>query len=100
MNEHSKDGQPPTLEVETDEKFAESINFTRPPKAVSSSERLLLPIANETDGEIFFKKSKQFGTINVLQTDSKELSTSSKEASTYPASPEDNLTSNKNSTSD
>ena len=64
--EHSKDGQPPTLEIETDGKFAESMNITSPLNAVTSSERLLLPIANETDEEIIVKKNKRVGAINVL----------------------------------
>ena len=61
LNRHSKDGHPPTLEVETDGKSAESMNIASPLNAVSSSERLLLPIANETDEEIIVKKYKRFG---------------------------------------
>ena len=87
LTRHSKDGHPPTLEVETDGKFAQSMNIASPLNAVTSSERLLLPIANETDVEIIVKKNKRVGKINVLQTESKEFPTSSKEASTSPSSP-------------
>ena len=79
LRRHSKDGHPPTLEVETDGKFAKSMNIASPLNAVTSSERLFLPIANETDEEIIVKKNKRVGAINVLQNDCKESPTSSKE---------------------
>ena len=77
LRRHSKDAHSLAVELETDEKFAEAMNIASPLKAVTSSERLALPIANETDEEIIVKKNKQVGAINVLQIDSKESPTSS-----------------------
>ena len=99
LNANQDDEQPATLEIETDGRFAEAINLANPLNAVTSSERLLLPIANETDQEIVIRKNKRVGTINVLQTDCKESPTSAEEASTPPSSPSDDSTSDKNSTS-
>ena len=66
LNANQDDEQPATLEIETDERFAEAINLANPLNAVTSSERLLLPIAIETDQEIVIRKNKRVGTINVL----------------------------------
>ena len=100
LNANQDDKQPTTLEIETDERFAETINLANPLNAVTSSERLLLPIANDTDQEMVIKKNKRVGTINVLQTCCKESPTSTEETSTPPSSPSDDSTSNKNSTPD
>ena len=99
LNANQDDKEPTTLEIETDERFAETINLANPLNAVTSSERLLLPIANDTDQEMVIKKNKRVGTINVLQTGCKESPTSAEETSTPPSSPSDDSTSDKNSTS-
>ena len=66
LRRHSKDAHPLTVEVETDGKSAEAMNIASPLNTVTSSERLVLPIANETDEEIIVKKNKRVGAINVL----------------------------------
>ena len=109
LNANQDGKQPATLEIETDGRFAEAINLTNPLNAVTSPERLLLPIANETDQEIVIRKNKRVGTISVLQVGSNETptshsspgdnSTSNGNPPTSQASPDDNSTSHGESTS-
>ena len=129
LNLHSKEDrlsadpdikQPTTLEIETDERFAESINLASPLNAVTSSEQLpSFAVPNDTDQEIIIKKNKRVGTISVLQEDSNDSPgdsptsalddsptdspTSARkphDISTSSPSPDDNSTSNENSISD
>ena len=83
---NNADKHPPILEVETDPKFAESINLANPLNSVTSAEHLLLPLANETDEKITIKRNKRVGTISVLQAEPQESDTSTKELDASPAS--------------
>ena len=56
-----------SLEVNTDEMFAEANDLQQPMTALTSTKQLILPIANDSDEEIIVKKNKRIGTINIIQ---------------------------------
>ena len=61
--------EPATVEIAADEQFTKENDLTFAINAITTPDKLILPVTNMSDEEIIIKKNKRIGTISILERD-------------------------------